>query len=358
MKLNYSNLKSAYARLSTFNLESFLERSRNLKPADFVDFSRNLSDKYLNTNFIFFSKYSPFIALSVYSIILIPSSLYIYNSFIKIQKVNSQYDSERIQIESLKMSIQSLEVTKKSLSKKTSAIQSLLLNPNQVDQLPFAVDDLSNMHGIKIDEFKLLTANEYNSEISGGEDVFSMESGLDPSLESDPGLDPSLAPPGADPGLDPSLAPPGADPGLAPPGADPGLDPSLAPPGADPAAVDPEFDPSFPPGADPGLEPGIDSISDENLSSGLMINENIENATGKIDKEGKSFEELIRVKLIANGNYNNLSAFLSDLTKLGFYAFANSVHFESLQEESQSGDSGSKGLAKLTLIMTIPLLEQ
>ena len=345
MKLNYSNLKSAYARLSTFNLESFLERSRNLKPADFVDFSRNLSDKYLNTNFIFFSKYSPFIALSVYSIILIPSSLYIYNSFIKIQEVNSQYDSERIQIESLKMSIQSLEVTKKSLSKKTSAIQSLLLNPNQVDQLPFAVDDLSNMHGITIDEFKLLTANEYNSEISGGEDVFSMESGLDPSLESDPGLDPSLAPPGADPGL-------------APPGADPGLDPSLAPPGADPAAVDPEFDPSFPPGADPGLEPGIDSISDENLSSGLMINENIENATGKIDKEGKSFEGLIRVKLIANGNYNYLSAFLSDLTKLGFYAFANSVHFESLQEESQSGDSGSKGLAKLTLIMTIPLLEQ
>ena len=336
MKLNYSNLKSAYARLSTFDLETFLERSRNLKPADFVDFSRKLSDKYLNTNFIFFSKYSPFIALSLYSIILIPSSLYIYNSFIKIQKVNSQYDSERIQIESLKMSIQSLEVKKNSLSKKTSAIHSLLLDPNEVDQLPFAVDDLSNMHGIKIDEFKLLTANEYNSEISGGEDVFSMESGLDPSLESDPGLDPSLAPPGADPGLDPSLAPPGADP-----------------------AVDPEFDPSFPPGADPGLEPGIDSISDENLSSGMMINENIENATGeKIDKEGKSFEGLIRVKLIANGNYNNLSAFLSDLTKLGFYAFANSVHFESLQEESQSGDSGSKGLAKLTLIMTIPLLEQ
>ena len=67
---------------------------------------------------------------------------------------------------------------------------------------------------------------------------------------------------------------------------------------------------------------------------------------------------MVRVRLIATGNYNKASLFLNDLTKLEFYSFFNSVSFVSISEQSQSEDQGTNGSAKLTLLMTIPLLEQ
>ena len=82
------------------------------------------------------------------------------------------------------------------------------------------------------------------------------------------------------------------------------------------------------------------------------------NPRGKAVKKTEEFEESVRIKLTANGDYSDISSFLSDLTKLRFYSFVNSVVFESFQEQAQSEATNPKGLAKVTLLMTIPLLEQ
>ena len=334
MKLNLSNLKTIYGRLSTLDINSVFDKAKNLKASDLKQSFSNINEQYFNSDFIFFSRYSPFLALGVFSIFIIPSSFLAISELTKLQKLNKQYVSEKLQIDSLNDDIQSLISTKELLSARKSSIDSLSLNPDQVDQLPFAIDDLSKMHSIKIDEFKLLTAENFSSELSGGGDAFSMDSGSDPILAEDPALDP-----GADPPLDP--------------GADPPLDP-----GAD-SALGPDFDPSVDPAS--SIDSGSDLITDDDtiLDEDMIFDDDFEDVSTIAASETKeNFEGLLRVKVTANGDYNRLSFFLDDLTKLGFYSFMNSIRFESPQGGAQSEDSGAKGSAKLTLLMTIPLLEQ
>ena len=222
MKISYSDLKNAYARLSAIDTNAVLANLRNVSLADIKNYSSNISSKILNVDFIFFSKYSPFLAITLYAVIVIPLTFSAYRSVAEKQRLNKQYELERSQIDTLTSTLISIESQKTELQGKQSSISSLLLSPGQVDQLPFAIDDLSKMHNIKIDEFNFLSINDFSAALSGDEDIFSADTAIDPSL--DPGLDPSLDPgldPSLDPGLDPSLDP-GLDPSL-----DPGLDPSL-----------------------------------------------------------------------------------------------------------------------------------
>ena len=332
MKLTLSNLKTIYGRLSTLDINSVFDKAKNLKASDLKESFSDINRKYFNADFIFFSKYSPFLAISVFSILIIPSSIFALNKLAKLQKLNQQYTSEKLQIDALNNDIQSLISKNKLLSARKSSIDSLLLSPDQVDQLPFAIDDLSKMHSIKIDEFQLLTADNFSSELSGGGDIFSMDSGTGPVLEEDPALDP-----GADPGADP--------------GVDPGVDPDADPP--------PPLDPSTDSASN--VDSGSDLILDENtiMDEDMIFDEEFEDLSNNSASEiRENFEGLLRVKVTATGNYNRLSFFLDDLTKLGFYSFMNSIHFESPQGGAQSEDSGATGSAKLTLLMTIPLLEQ
>ena len=120
--------------------------------------------------------------------------------------------------------------------------------------------------------------------------------------------------------------------------------------------LDPGLDPSMDPGLDPFfLDPGLDPSIDPDVTTGPI---SINNSSGKEAKRSEEFEETVRLKLTATGDYGDISSFLSDLTKLRFYSFVNSVVFESSLGESQPGSTDTNGLAKVTLLMTIPLLEQ
>ena len=120
--------------------------------------------------------------------------------------------------------------------------------------------------------------------------------------------------------------------------------------------LDQGLDPSLDPGLDPAsLDPGLDPSLDPDISTGSI---SINNPREKVVKKSEEFEETVRIKLTANGDYVDISSFISDLTKLRFYSFVNSIVFESFQEQSQSEATNTKGLAKVTLLMTIPLLEQ
>ena len=163
MKISYSDLKSLYSRLSAIDINSILTNTRNVSLADIKDYSSKVSNKILNQDFIFFSKYSPFLALSLYAIIVIPITFSTYRSLTEKQRLNKQYELERDQIEILTSTLISIESEKSALQEKQKSINLLLLSPGQVDQIPFAIDDLSKLHNIIIDEFNFLSINDFNA---------------------------------------------------------------------------------------------------------------------------------------------------------------------------------------------------
>ena len=127
MKISISKLKEIYSKIASFDVNSAITSAKSIKAADLKFFAQNISDKYFNPDFLLFSKYTPFIAISVYLSILVPLSYFAYESLYEKQKLNSQYRLQRDQIDTLNNNSNSLESRKAALEDKKKSINALLL---------------------------------------------------------------------------------------------------------------------------------------------------------------------------------------------------------------------------------------
>ena len=101
MKIANIDLENLFGKISSIDINSVIANTKNIKSSDLKLFFKKYSQEYINTEFLLFSKYSPFIAIVLYLSFLLPLSYFAYGSLIEKQKTNSQYRSERDQIDDL-----------------------------------------------------------------------------------------------------------------------------------------------------------------------------------------------------------------------------------------------------------------